>query len=177
MEGSFFDTSTGNATLDAIALDSGAADLDRLVEWAVLFGIAVLVTGLRTYSRARVSGLRGLSWDDYLVWAAVIAYANLTIDGKWETPRTLFLAKMKALTCVLVFVIGVVSEGLSNDAVSDERRAALAQDGPSSQEFQLRAIGSKSQIAKWLLYALTLWLLKGSLLHFFSGRLTVCEPA
>ncbi|KAF3764202.1 hypothetical protein M406DRAFT_239001, partial [Cryphonectria parasitica EP155] len=131
---------------------SGAATPARVVEWAVLFILAVGFTTLRTYARTRISGIKDLSWDDWLVWLAVLAYAGLTVD---------------------VFIIGVVAEGLSNDGMSEAHRAALAQDGPASQEFQLRAIGSKAQISKWFVYGLTLWLLKSSLLYFFSGRLTL----
>lgn len=75
--------STGNFTLDAIALESGAATTIRIVEWAVLFGVAVLFTALRTYARARISGWRRLSWDDALVWLAVAAFTVLILDGEW----------------------------------------------------------------------------------------------
>lgn len=78
------------------------------------------------------------------------------------------------LTNSLVYIISVSAGGLANDSISEERREALARDGEDSQEFQLRALGSKAQLAKWLLYALVLWLLKSSLLHFFAVRLTVC---
>lgn len=74
-----------------------------------------------------------------------------------------------------MYIISVTAEGLSNDGITDDRRAALAAD-PESEEVRLRGIGSKAQVAKWLLYGLVLWLLKGSLLHFFAGRLTVCFP-
>lgn len=81
---------------------------------------------------------------------------------------------MHADTAVLVYVLGVMAEGLANDGISDDRRAALAADG-GSQEVMLRVLGSKTQLVKWLLYGLVLWLLKGSLLHFFAIRLTVCH--
>lgn len=55
-----------------------------------------------------------------------------------------------------------------------ERREQLARDGEDSLEVQLRSLGAKAQLTKWLLYALVLWLLKSSLLHFFAVRLTVC---
>lgn len=153
MDSSLLDASTGNSTLDAIALASGAATKFRIVEWAVLFGIVVFFTTLRTFARARVSGLGGLGCDDALVWLAVIGYGFLTTS---------------------VYVIGVKAEGLANDGIPDDRRAALAQDA-DGQETQLRLLGSKAQIVKWFLYALVLWLLKGSLLHFFAVRLTVSQ--
>lgn len=67
--------------------------------------------------------------------------------------------------------------------MSNEYRARLAKDGPASQEFGLRVLGSKVQLAAWISYSLVLWLLKGSLLCFFVVRLTVsflsfrrCQP-
>lgn len=66
-----------------------------------------------------------------------------------------------------------MAEGLSNNGMTDKHRWLLANDGSFSQEYQLRSIGSEAQLVKWFLYGLTLWLLKGSLLYFFSGRLTV----
>lgn len=86
MEGRALEASTGNSTLDEIAVASGAATPVRIVEWAVLFGIAVIFTSLRTYARAKISGIRKLSWDDFLVWLAVIAFAVLIVDGKSSTP-------------------------------------------------------------------------------------------
>lgn len=73
--------STGNATLDAIALVSGGASPQLVMEWEILFGLVVAFTIVRTYARTRISGLRGLRWDDYLVWIAVVFYAALTING------------------------------------------------------------------------------------------------
>lgn len=73
MDLTLLDVSTGNATLDAVAVASGAATPSLVIEWAVLLGVAVLFTSLRTYARARVSGLRGFKWDDYLVWMALVS--------------------------------------------------------------------------------------------------------
>lgn len=66
---------TGNATLDAVAIASGAATTSLVIEWAVLVGVAFFFTGLRTFARARVSGLRGFKWDDFLVWIALVSPA------------------------------------------------------------------------------------------------------
>ena len=75
-----------------------------------------------------------------------------------------------------VYVIGVTAVGIANDSMTNEHRAALAKDGPGSQEFGLRVLGSKVQLAAWISYSLVLWLLKGSLLCFFVVRLTVSRP-
>lgn len=64
---------TGNATLDAVAIASGAATMSLVIEWAILAGVALFFTSLRTFARARVMGLRGFKWDDFLVWVALVS--------------------------------------------------------------------------------------------------------
>lgn len=166
---------TGNATLDAIAIAMGAAPTILVIEWAILVSVALLFTALRTYARARISGLNGFKWDDYLVWMAFFCFAGLTVNGTWLQKCMHEKGKKKdtLLTDCIVYIIGVTAEGLANDSISEARRAALIRDGVGSQEVQLRALGSKAQISKWILYALVLWLLKSSLLHFFAVRLAV----
>lgn len=66
---------TGNATLDIIAKDAGAATPDRIAEWFILLTLGFLATCLRTYSRLSSSGSSSLGWDDYLVWAGVVSGA------------------------------------------------------------------------------------------------------
>lgn len=90
-----------------------------------------------------------------------------------NSPHLRFHENNQKLTIHLVYIISVSSEGLANDSLSEERREALARDGENSQEVQLRQMGSKAQLAKWIVYSLVLWLLKASLLHFFAVRLTV----
>lgn len=74
-------------------------------------------------------------------------------------------------------MIGVTAIGIANDSMTNEYRARLAKDGPGSQEFGLRVLGSKVQLAAWISYSLVLWLLKGSLLCFFVVRLTVSRQS
>lgn len=143
--------STGNATLDAVGAASGAATVELAVEWIVYLVIIIVITALRTYARASIPGRSGFGWDDYLVWIAVVWYVILTAE---------------------VYVIGVTAVGIANDSMTNEYRARLANDGPGSQEFGLRVLGSKVQLAAWISYSLVLWLLKGSLLCFFVVRLT-----
>lgn len=143
--------STGNATLDAVAAYSGGATTIEVVEWAVLLGIVLMFTILRTYARASVSGIRGLGWDDGLVWLATLAYIVLTVN---------------------VYILGVVAGGMANDGVTPDRAIALTQ-ADSSLELSLRTLGSQQQVVKWALYAFVLWTLKGSALHFFSTRIVV----
>lgn len=73
------------------------------------------------------------------------------------------------------YLISVTYAGIANDSISDERREALA-DNTSSHEYMMRVIGSKLQLVSWIAYAMVLWCLKGSLLYFFLGRLTVRFP-
>lgn len=162
--------STGNATLDAIAIVSGGASRELVLEWGILFGLVVVFTGVRTYARMRISGFRGLRWDDYLVWMAVVFYAALTVDGVQSLLKSRSHEIM--LTPLSVYIIGVETEGLANDGLSDEQRAALAAD-PEGQEFKLRRLGSMAQVVKLCIYALVLWTLKASLLYNFAIRLTV----
>ncbi|KAK7715715.1 hypothetical protein SLS63_011303 [Diaporthe eres] len=143
--------STGNATLDAVGAASGAATVELAVEWIAYLVIIIVITALRTYARASIPGRSGFGWDDYLVWIAVVWYVILTAE---------------------VYVIGVTAVGIANDSMTNEYRARLANDGPGSQEFGLRVLGSKVQLAAWISYSLVLWLLKGSLLCFFVVRLT-----
>ncbi|KAG6368869.1 hypothetical protein INS49_003086 [Diaporthe citri] len=143
--------STGNATLDTVGAASGAATVELAVEWIAYLVIIIVITALRTYARASISGRSGLGWDDYLVWIAVVWYVILNAE---------------------VYVIGVTAVGIANDSMTNEYRARLAKDGPGSQEFGLRVLGSKVQLAAWISYSLVLWLLKGSLLCFFVVRLT-----
>lgn len=161
--------STGNATLDAVAVISGGASPELVLEWEILLGLVLVVTGVRTYARAKVNGLEGLRWDDYLVWIGVVLYAALTVNGRQSLKP---LRAGNLLTCLLVYIIGVEAEGIANDGLSDVQRAALASD-PDGQEFRLRRFGSMAQVAKLFIYALVLWTLKASLLYNFAIRLTV----
>lgn len=73
---------------------------------------------------------------------------------------------------LVVYIIGVMSEGLAGDGIPDDRRVALSQD-QDGQEFRMRRFGAMAQVAKLLVYALILWTLKASLLYYFSVRITV----
>lgn len=68
--------------------------------------------------------------------------------------------------------INITYAGIANDSMSDEHRAVLSHD-PRSPEYMMRVNGSKMQLGCWIAYAMVLWCLKGSLLYFFLGRLTV----
>lgn len=73
-----------------------------------------------------------------------------------------------------VYIISVETEGMANDGLSEEQRAALAGDS-NGQEFKLRRLGSMAQVVKLFIYALVLWTLKASLLYNFAIRLTVSD--
>jgi hypothetical protein len=178
--------STGNETLDAVGAASGAATVELAAEWVVYLVLIIVITALRTYARASIPGRGGFGWDDYLVWIAVVS--------PFFPPPLLLTVHFHSLDCIYffmfadsftlwqvwyviltaeVYVIGVTAIGIANDSMDEEYRARLAQDGPSSQEYQLRVLGSKMQLAAWISYSLVLWFLKGSLLCFFVIRLTV----
>lgn len=92
--------STGNATLDEIALLSGAATPELVTEWGVLLGVVMVVSILRTYARMDVNGFRGLSWDDLLVWIGVIFYVALSANGECSSKVSFDVLEYGSLTCL-----------------------------------------------------------------------------
>ncbi|KAL6887430.1 hypothetical protein HDV57DRAFT_514961 [Trichoderma longibrachiatum] len=133
---------------DAAAAAAAAAAFHQFtVEAFTLLGVGIFVTVLRTAARVRFGGWRNLSGDDYLAWLAVLFYI--------------------AETC-LAYSVGNKANGLANNNMTDEQRAALSPDDP---EYHLRVLGSKIQIAGWSTYSTLLWTLKTSLLFFYI-RLT-----
>ncbi|KAK4071750.1 uncharacterized protein Triagg1_5988 [Trichoderma aggressivum f. europaeum] len=133
---------------DPAAVAAAAAAFHQFtVEAFTLLAVGIAITVLRTYARVRFAGWRGLSGDDYLAWLAILFYI--------------------AETC-LAYSVGNAANGLANNNMTDEQRAALSPDDP---EYHLRVLGSKIQIAGWSTYSTLLWTLKASLLIFYI-RLT-----
>ncbi|RYP78899.1 hypothetical protein DL771_000284 [Monosporascus sp. 5C6A] len=134
--------------MDPGAAAAAAAALQKFVieDWT-LFGIGLCVTVIRTYTRVKQVGLKGLQGDDYLVWLAMFFYAIETS---------------------LAYAVGAVAKGLANNGMTDDQRLAL---DPSSSEYILRVVGSKIQLAGWSTYSALLWSLKLSLLFLYI-RLT-----
>ncbi|KAM5353851.1 hypothetical protein ACJ41O_000501 [Fusarium nematophilum] len=108
-----------------------------------LLGVALLITGLRSYVRISTVGFNNLWADDYLVIVAAIAYS-------FETG--------------LAYSVGNIAKGLANNSMTDEQRAALQ---PNDPEYQLRRI----QLAGWSTYSFLLWVLKAAMCTFYY-RLT-----
>ncbi|PNY25230.1 Uncharacterized protein TCAP_04832 [Tolypocladium capitatum] len=140
-----------NRRTDAAAAAAAAAAAQAFQRFAIeawtLLAIGLVITMLRTYSRARSVGFGGLQADDYLVWVGALFYA---------------------LETGLAYSVGNVAHGLANNGMTDAERSALS---PDSEEYQLRVVGSKIQLAGWSSYSTLLWALKGSLLVFYL-RLT-----
>ncbi|RYP52353.1 hypothetical protein DL768_002464 [Monosporascus sp. mg162] len=134
--------------MDPGAAAAAAAALQKFVieDWT-LFAIGLCVTVLRTYTRVKHVGFKGLQGDDYLVWLAMFFY---TIETS------------------LAYAVGAVAKGLANNGMTDDQRLAL---DPSSSEYKLRVVGSKIQLAGWSTYSALLWSLKLSLLFLYI-RLT-----
>ncbi|RYP85796.1 hypothetical protein DL769_000904 [Monosporascus sp. CRB-8-3] len=134
--------------MDPGAAAAAAAALQKFVieDWT-LFAIGLCVTVIRTYTRVKQVGFKGLQGDDYLVWLAMFFYAVETS---------------------LAYAVGAVAKGLANNGMTDNQRLAL---DPSSDEYKLRVIGSKIQLAGWSTYSALLWSLKLSLLFLYI-RLT-----
>ncbi|KAJ6442373.1 hypothetical protein O9K51_05932 [Purpureocillium lavendulum] len=101
--------------------------------WTLLaVGLSVIL--LRTYSRLRSVGFKGLRSDDFLVWLAGVLYAGET---------------------GLAYSVGFHARGLANNGMTDAQRAALA---PGSEEYRLRSdntgtkvrtIGGGGQTQSW----------------------------
>lgn len=87
----------------------------------------------------------------------------------------LFLTQFQAIFAVevsLAYLVGARYGGFTNSYMTPEQRASL---DPNSDEYHFRIMGSKIQVAGWNLYAMVLWLIKGSLAVFYS-RLTYAGP-
>ncbi|EFY96259.2 hypothetical protein X797_008473 [Metarhizium robertsii] len=113
------------------------------IEEVTLCAIGILATVIRVCGRARAAGFKGLRADDYLASVGALFYAILT---------------------TLSVCIGYMAWALTNSSMADEQRAALA---PDDAEFQLRVMGSKFQIGRWVSYMACLWALKASLLFLY----------
>ncbi|CCF38220.1 hypothetical protein CH063_09363 [Colletotrichum higginsianum] len=135
------------AAAEAAAAAAAAAMRSFTIEAWTLLAVGILITMLRTYSRIRSVGIRGLQADDYLVWVGAIFYAVET---------------------ALAHSVGAIAKGMANNGMTDEQRAALS---PDSEEYRLRVVGSIIQICGWSSYSVLLWALKASLLVFYL-RLT-----
>ncbi|KAI1463532.1 uncharacterized protein F4812DRAFT_242767 [Daldinia caldariorum] len=135
------------AAAEAAAAAAAAAMRQFTIEAWTLLSIGILVTILRTYGRIKAVGLKHLQADDYLAWIGVTFYAVETS---------------------LAYSVGAVAQGLANNGMTDEQRAALS---PDSQEYKTRVTGSQIQLAGWSSYSVLLWSLKASLLVFYM-RLT-----
>ncbi|KAI0383381.1 hypothetical protein F5Y04DRAFT_33724 [Hypomontagnella monticulosa] len=125
-----------------------AAALRRFnVELWTLYAFGVLITALRTYSRIMSVGFRRLWADDYLVWLAVVIYSAQSTLAFWAVNY---------------------AQGMANNAMTDEQRAALS---PDSAEYEARVLGSKIQVVGWTTYVFLIGTLKMALLVFYI-RLT-----
>ncbi|KAK7428205.1 hypothetical protein QQZ08_005271 [Neonectria magnoliae] len=112
-----------------------------------LLSLGIMIIFLRTYARIRQVGVRNFEADDYLMLLVIVPY---TIET------------------ALAYTVSAKYEGLTNSAMTDAARAALAVD---SREYKLRVGGSKIQIAGWTMYTTVLWVIKSALCAFYF-RLT-----
>ncbi|PKS11696.1 hypothetical protein jhhlp_001684 [Lomentospora prolificans] len=112
-----------------------------------LLSVGISIVLFRTYARWKLVGFSGLEVDDYLMLFVIIPYATETALG---------------------YAVGASAKTLTNSGMTDEERAALS---PDSDEYGWRVLGSKIQVAGWVMYVSVLWIIKASLLTFYV-RLT-----
>ncbi|KAI1110404.1 hypothetical protein F5Y14DRAFT_465674 [Nemania sp. NC0429] len=128
------------------ASPEAAASAFTIQLWT-LYGVGVLTTTLRTYARINAVGVKGLQFDDFAIWLAILFYTVQTVLG---------------------FSVGNLAHGLANNSLTDAQRLSLS---PESAEYQQRVIGSKIQLAGWGSYSLLMCFLKLCVLGFYI-RLT-----
>ncbi|BCS29343.1 uncharacterized protein APUU_70913S [Aspergillus puulaauensis] len=112
-----------------------------------LLGIGLVFILVRIYVRWTQVGPSNFQLDDYFMPLAGIIFA---------------------VEVSLAYLVGARYGGFTNSYMTPEQRASL---DPNSDEYHFRIMGSKIQVAGWNLYAMVLWLIKGSLAVFYS-RLT-----
>ncbi|KAI0891089.1 hypothetical protein F4806DRAFT_337927 [Annulohypoxylon nitens] len=112
-----------------------------------LQGVAYLVVGLRYYSRFSTLGWQSVSWDDFIMFLAVVVYTAESL---------------------MAYLVVAFWHGLANNAMTDDYRRSL---NSQSHEWYLRVNGSKTHVVGLLLYTTLLWLLKACWLLYYS-RLT-----
>lgn len=61
------------AAAAAAQAEAQAAMHQFTVEAFTLLAVGISVTMFRTYARIRTVGIKGLQWDDYLVWLGVVS--------------------------------------------------------------------------------------------------------
>ncbi|KAI1334943.1 hypothetical protein F5Y15DRAFT_399780 [Xylariaceae sp. FL0016] len=118
-----------------------------MFEQFVLLAIGLGVIGLRTYARARITGVKNLAADDYVMLLAAIPYTA---------------------EAILAYLLLTKWYNRTNNRMSAAERIAL---DPHGEEFALRVGGSKAAIANYILYTLLIWMMKIAMLVFFL-RLT-----
>ncbi|KFY16447.1 hypothetical protein V492_01333 [Pseudogymnoascus sp. VKM F-4246] len=124
-----------------------AAVRDFNTELWTLYAFGVAVTVLRTYARVKAVEFRDLQADDFIIWLAIALYTTQS---------------------TLAFFAVNHGQGLANNSMSDDQRAALS---PSSEEYELRVFGSKIQVVGWTCYCCLIFTLKIAVLFFYM-RLT-----
>ncbi|KAB8227200.1 hypothetical protein BDV23DRAFT_191355 [Aspergillus alliaceus] len=120
---------------------------DFTIEAFTLLGIAIVTIAIRILARWITAGPRNFQLDDLLMPLAGVVYG---------------------LETGAAYCVGAWWHGLANNSMTDEQRATLS---PTSEEYQLRVGGSKTQVLGWSLYTTLLWLLKACMAIFYS-RLT-----
>lgn len=159
--------SSSNSTAEqqaAAAAKAMAALRAFNVEAFTLLAVALLVTALRCWVRIRTVGFKNLWADDYLV---VLAAVGDALSHPTSLPLT-FRQITYSVETGLAYSVGNIAHGLANNSMTPAERLAL---DPSSQEYAMRVLGAKIQLAGWSTYSFLLWTLKACMCSFYY-RLT-----
>ncbi|ROT42195.1 hypothetical protein SODALDRAFT_326371 [Sodiomyces alkalinus F11] len=117
------------------------------VEIFVFLSLGLFIILFRLFGRVYMVGWRGMRADDYLMLVNMLPYTA---------------------NAVLADTVEGVTHGLTNSNMSDAERRALS---PESEEYAMRVLGSKIQVAGWTMYVTANWIIKSSMCAFYL-RLT-----
>ncbi|EFX00407.1 hypothetical protein CMQ_7409 [Grosmannia clavigera kw1407] len=138
---------SSSAAAEAAAKAAAHAVAKFNKELWTLYGFGITFTLLRTYARVKARGFGGLAIDDYTIWGAIVFYSA---------------------QYTLAFFAVNHAGGMANNSMTDPQRAAL---DVNSTEYKHRILGSKIQVAGWTMYICLIFLLRMSMLVFYT-RLT-----
>ena len=131
-----------DADAQAAAAAAMAAAVRRFnIELWALYASGVVITALRTYSRISTVGFRRLWADDYLIWLAIVSISSKMPNSSRFHLLMLLSQLIYTTQSTLAYFAVNYAQGLANNSMTDEQRAALSPDSP---EYHFRRVHSNS---------------------------------